>query len=151
MNSKKEYKKIIKKYRKTFKKLAKEVHPFDARFGLNMFVEHLKFMREYYQNGYNVMAQELEGHLTRFEGIDKAIRLYELGWDPYLKYEMEQKYFEMEDIAAFTGEVFSHPNYQKPLNGLTSKEAFEKIREDLHEVQKQFYELLLEELDDWWD
>lgn len=149
-NYKKEYKKIIKKYKKSFKKLAKEVHPFDALCGLNMFIEHLKFQRDYYKNGYNVVALEVENGMTREEGLSKAIELYELGWDEDSKFRIEFKYFDKKEWS-IDGEIHYTPDYSKPLNNLSKEEAFELMKKEIQERKKQFYQVLLEELDTWWD
>lgn len=55
---KKAYKKLWKNYKKNIIKLAKKSTPYQYEDGLEMFIENLRFMYEYYKLGYNVWAME---------------------------------------------------------------------------------------------
>ena len=79
MKKSKEYKKMIRKYKKMIRKDAKDAStkPFDYDFGLQMFVDYLYFMREYYELGENVFALELDNYPTRLQILNMILAAYE--------------------------------------------------------------------------
>lgn len=97
---KKEYKKMWKAHKKELIKLAKKATPFQAEDGFEMWIEHLRFMRDYYKIGYNVWAMERKEEdpveykdvPTRFESLDQALKEYnaiEECEDNYIVYHYE--------------------------------------------------------------
>jgi len=59
--AKKAYNKLVRDHKKKLKKLCNEADPSDYGFALEYFVEYLRFMRDYYELGYNVLGVENEG------------------------------------------------------------------------------------------
>lgn len=150
---KRRYQLIMEYYKKSIRKLAKKAStdPFDSAVGMEMLIEHLKFMRDYYANGYNVWAMEVEGHPSRQEGIEMALTEYKLmNSEGYGDDDLVYNYFESY-INTDYGTEIKLPNYNKPLNGLTKDEAFEKLREEALYHKKMFYKILEQEFDIWWD
>ena len=150
---KRRYQLIMEYYKKSIRKLAKKasIDPFDSAAGMEMLIEHLKFMRDYYANDYNVLAIEVEGHPSRQEGIEMALTEYKLmNSDGCGDDDLVYNYFESY-INTDYGTEIKLPNYNKPLNGLTKDEAFEKLREEVLYHKKMFYKILEQEFDIWWD
>ena len=151
---KRRYHLILHHYKKSIKQLAKEASkvPFDNNAGMLMLIEHLKFMRDYYANGYNIWAMELEDHPTRQEGIEMALTEYRLAYDECVDDAegLVYSYFEPCINTEYGAEI-KLPDFNKPLNGLTTKEAFERMREEILLHRHMFYKILEQEFDTWWD
>lgn len=83
----KEYKNMFRHYKKSILKQAKEaaINPFDYGPGLYTFIEHLKFMRDYYKLGENVEALDTDEH-NRLKTLTYALdelKLSEKCFDKY--------------------------------------------------------------------
>ena len=81
MHSRK-YCKMLKTYRKSLKKIAKECRPWDYVWSIDFLIEHLKFMRDYYTLGENIMGMEdkewkSEEKYTRLEMINQILAAYQ--------------------------------------------------------------------------
>ena len=96
--------------------------PFDYGVGLELFVKHLRFMRDYYELGENVWALE-DKDITRLEMLNQILAEYN-GWDTVMDYFAETKW------TAKTAEEFN------------------KINEHL---KKQFFLLLNKYIERIWD
>ena len=72
----KEYLKDVKEARKYLVTVAKEYCPYDFQYTLDLFMEGVQHMREYYARGYCVVAKEIEGMPTRLEMCDEIIAAY---------------------------------------------------------------------------
>lgn len=68
-----EYKKLVRKYRRIFRKHAREIRPYDYRFGLDPFLDFLRYMRDYYEAGDNVHSEEGD----RLQTLKDAISMFE--------------------------------------------------------------------------
>lgn len=152
----KAYKKMMKAHKKQILKAAKDAseNPFEFEQGLMMLIEHLKFMRDYYALGYNVMAQEIEGVRPRLEGIEAALEEYDLGFDLECNSVIDYKYFEKKDYSLPFNQklgTFVLPDFDAPKNGLTFKEAFAAAEEEKKEHKRKFYDILFNEACSWWD
>ena len=81
MHSRK-YCKMLKTYRKSLKKIAKECRPWDYVWSIDFLIEYLKFMRDYYTLGENIMGMEdkewkPEEKYTRLEMINQILAAYQ--------------------------------------------------------------------------
>lgn len=81
MRSKK-YRKMFKKHNKQLKDIAKKTRPWDYGWSADFLIEHLKFMRDYYTLGENVVSCEdcewkEEEEYTRIEIINQILNAYE--------------------------------------------------------------------------
>ena len=72
----KEYLKDVKQSRKNLVKLAKEYAPFDFQYTLDLFMQGIQHMREYYARGYCVVADDSQDPLTRLEMCDEILAAY---------------------------------------------------------------------------
>ena len=73
---KKEYLKNLKHAQKSLVKLAKEYAPFDFQYTLDLFIQGIYSMREYYAKGYCVMADDSQDPLTRLQMCDEILAAY---------------------------------------------------------------------------
>ena len=73
---KKEYLKNLKQARKKLVTLSKEYFPFDFEYTLDLFMQCIHSMREYYAKGYCVMADDSQDPLTRLQMCDEIIEAY---------------------------------------------------------------------------
>ena len=74
------YKKLVRKYRRIFRKHAREIRPYDYRFGLDPFLD---FLRDYYEAGDNVHSEEGD----RLQTLKDAISMFEVYDDEPKKQE----------------------------------------------------------------
>lgn len=74
----KSYRRLVKKWSRKIRKKAKywSKRPWDAEGGLSMFIEYMRFMKEYYNQSWNVWGEECADH-DRYSGIAKALQGYE--------------------------------------------------------------------------
>lgn len=168
MNAKQNYKKLMREHRKKMKKLAKECHPFDWGCGLEMLMEHIYWMRDYYKNGYNVWAAEDNTWKdcslpTRLETLNMAIQLYN-SWQ-----NLDDKYYcyvyTMEEAVQKVKEGWylqSNPNSKidKAL-GRTGMYSLSKLptwaqttaeyNKEYEKNRKEFFLYVSENIEGWWD
>ena len=166
---KKAYKKMLHKYKKLLKKDAKGINPFDYGLGLEMFIDFLKFMQEYYELGYNVWAMERKDEdpknnaniPTRAESLKETIQAYNL-WkhaDEYftkiVKTEQERDYYikmgyHLQPPSSSITTTINEDYYY-----LTSFADLHQNTEAINEAQinykHKFFECLEKYLEEWWD
>ena len=101
----KEYKKMCKKHKKLITKSAKEAstNPFSYYVGLKVFVEHLKFMQEYYALGENVHAKESED-IKREHILNMVLAEYNEWIDETCKYNFEKSIYHRKRFFELLGE-----------------------------------------------
>lgn len=172
MADKQKYKKMNRTYRKTLKKLVKDSGPWEWSYGLDMFIEFLKWMRDYYKLGYNVWATEDcnafpdidKDKPTRFESLDTAIKLYEK-WqncdDEFMKVIFLDEPNAQEQIDELVEQGYTVCVREKNDTLLKntaflykfkdSKENNEAYTKAYLEYKKQFFEYVGEHIEEWWD
>lgn len=166
---KKEYKQMMKKYKKEFKKLLKEAGPWEWGHMTDFMITFMKWMRDYYQLGYNVWAiedcdafPETDGNKpTRLQSLNTAIQLYNR-WQ-----NVHDDYYKI----AYTEEELKHYlrlgfHSVKKENGiakqlgtktwyLTLYEDNSKNVEECNKAYKEckhaFFDYLEEHIEEWWD
>ena len=72
----KEFLKDVKETRKKLVRLSKEYFPFDFQYTLDLFIQCILSMREYYARGYCVMADDSQDPLTRLQMCDEILAAY---------------------------------------------------------------------------
>ena len=72
----KEFLKDLKRARKNLVKLSKEYAPFDFQYSLDLFIQCIYSMREYYARGYCVVADDSQDPLTRLQMCDEILEAY---------------------------------------------------------------------------
>lgn len=70
------YKRILKETRKKLKRWAKEWTPFDWADAIEPMIFSLEGMQRYYENNFNVVAQDDEGLPSRLEMCNHIIETY---------------------------------------------------------------------------
>lgn len=135
MNTK-QYKKMCRKHKKILKRITKNAVPWDSGSCLEYLIAFITFMRDYYQLDENVYGKENtldeSNDLTRIESLNKALTEYKLYVDT------EDKYF------LFKGEKFTTliPN---------KKENMEMCLREKEKHLNQFWNILKEYFNRWWD
>lgn len=84
----KKYRKLCKKFRKRLRLLCDKIRPWDYQFGLDFYVEQLRFLLEYYKLGENVFQVH--------EGREKIIRTVTEAIDHYEKWMNTQRWDEVK-------------------------------------------------------
>ena len=166
---KKDYKRMMKHYKKLLKKNVKDAAPWDWGFGLEMFVNFLRWMQKYYELGYNVWAMESKDEdpvnfkdaLTRAESLKQTIYYYDK-W-----HNCSEDYYKI----AYTEEELKHYlrlgfHSVKEENGvakqLSTKTWYLTLYEDKYknveecnkaceDYKHKFFESLETYLEEWWD
>ncbi len=165
---KKPYQKMMRKYKKKFKKLAKDVSPWDYGFGLELFIEHLRFMRDYYHLGYNVWAEEEENELTREEMLNLILKEYDAwmtcdekylqsvctndpNWEDKKCELISQGYYEDDNKTRL--KQFQSPRYEIIFFRLykDNEENMKKLQEEYAYHRTQFFALLGKYIEKIWD
>ena len=160
----KEYKDMMKQHKKKIMEYAKNasVDPFDWAPGLQVFVDHLYFMRDYYALGENVWACEIEEHPSREQCLNMIIAEYE-AWN-----NCEDKYtkifFKNEpDVDKKVESLLAQGYHLKEDKDPMFKDCiFLYLYEDHHENtekmckeyeyhRNRFFELVSEHLEYLWD
>ena len=72
----KEFLRDVKQARKKLVRLSKEYFPFDFQYTLDIFIQCILSMREYYARGYCVMADDSHDPLTRLQMCDEILAAY---------------------------------------------------------------------------
>lgn len=85
------YKKLVRKYRRIFRKHAREIRPYDYRFGLDPFLDFLRYMRDYYEAGDNVHSEEGD----RLQTLKDAISMFEVYDDELKKQEAWEAFWRI--------------------------------------------------------
>ena len=161
MKKSKEYKKMIKKYKKMIRNDAKDasIRPWDYGFGLQMFIDHLYFMRDYYALGENVWALEDQSAPTREQILNMILAAYEDWQNCEHKYVIYVDVKDKEKVQLYTDlgyykyttklldklEVIAFHKYKD------QRETYSKMSEDYARQRKKFFELLGEYIEFLWD
>lgn len=158
-----EYQAMMAKYKKSLAKINKDAStcPWEWSFGLDYFVEFLRFMQEYYKLGINVWAMERKDKdpkryknvPTRYESISKALEYYDK-WQG-----LEDEYITVVDHH----ETYkSHPNddgtvtiddlgYDVIYKYGNAKKTYQKLHKEEERYKKLFVNYVAKHIHEWWD
>lgn len=159
----KDYQAMLAKYKKSLTHINANacVSPWEWSWGLNYFVEFLRFMRDYYALGVNVWAMERKDEdperyknaPTRLETLTEAIAYYDK-WqgleDEYVKVvDHPETYKERSngDGTVSIDDFGCHCEYKYG----SVKKTYEKLLEDQEKYKKLFFTSLAEHIEEWWD
>ena len=92
---KRQYRKMVKKYRKQLIKVAKNWDPWDYADVFTFLITCLKGMQEYYDNGINVWSYERQNDVSRLERCNRLLQLYQ-EWHDY-DWTVDGHTFEKEE------------------------------------------------------
>lgn len=162
MSKQREYRKMMRKYKRAMRKSARECAPWDYSFGLDGFIIFLTWMRDYYKLGVNVMAldepvteKEKENFITRLQGLNMALQLYDM-WqtadDKFFAYVTEDKVKEYTDKGWFcSGQSVNEPE----IYCLRKYESFSQTAKEFNEYytkcRMDFFTWVGEHISQWWD
>jgi len=151
----KEYKKMMKNYKKVLLKSAKEAEPWDYGFGLDLFISHLTWMRDYYELNENVWGEEVPGHPTRLQILNMILASYK-DW-----MHCDEKYWGWDetdgtDTFMFTTkptpkETEVHIRKLKNLKYEDDAKNREAFKKEYEYNRKHFFELLGTYIEELWD
>lgn len=153
----KAYNKMWKTHKKNLIKLAKEASPYQADDGIQLFIEQLRFMKDFYELGYNVWAMERKDEdpvqykdmPTRYESLKQALDEYDAidgCEDKYIVYHFDD--VKDDDFwHKFTKDDSEVCEY-KLGDFKTSYDAYLKERK-IHE--ENFKKIVEKYIDEWWD
>lgn len=163
MKHSKKYKQILKQYRKSILKCAKEASkcPWESMFGLDMFVEFLKYMKDYYTLGENVfqcdeckenVIDTLTKTLSEYDAwqhcednYTKVLYKNDINYNKDLKHWLRLGYHLQEQTdPLFTNVVFLH-KYED------FQENVKEMTKEYLEHRKNFFNLICENIETWWD
>lgn len=168
---KKDYKRMMKHYKKLLKKNVKDAAPWDWGFGLEMFVDFLRWMQEYYELGYNVWAMESKDEdpvnfkdaPTRAESLKQTIYYYDKWhncFEDYYKIAYTEKELKHYLRLGFHLVPEKNDNIEQQIrkSGSWSLTLYEDSTENVKECNKaceyykhKFFECLETYLEEWWD
>ena len=162
MNKEKQYKDMMKRYKKLFKKDVENLCPWDWSFGLDLLINFLKWMLDYYKLGYNVWAAEDPTKKTRVESLQETLKWYDR-WmtccDDYYKIahnEEELKHYLSLGfhLVSKDEEISSKFNEEHGYYSLTlyeGRENVEACNKAYNDYKHKFFECLEKHLEEWWD
>lgn len=152
----KEYKKMMRKYKKSIRTKAKEMSqcPWDYGYAVDIFMEYVRFMRDFYTLGENVWQVE-ESKNEIIESLNKVLSLYE-----DLE-KIDDKYIvfcERDDIEKYLKQGF-HLQREQPtmLNHyyLTLlediKENTRALNREYNEIRHDIFRIIERDIKKWWD
>lgn len=159
----KDYQAMLEKYKKSLTHINAHAcaSPWEWSWGLNYFVEFLRFMKDYYALGVNVWAMERKDEdperyknaPTRLETLTEAIAYYDK-WqgleDEYVKVvDHPETYKERSngDGTVSIDDFGCHCEYKYG----SVKKTYEKLLEDQEKYKKLFFASLAEHIEEWWD
>lgn len=142
IKKKKIYHKIIKKYNKKLKKDIKEFRPYDWGFIASTIIDMLKYMYEYYDNGYNVYQVD-ESRLEIVKSLGEVLNLFN-------EADKVNDGVNFKDIATKEGVTL-----EQYLNEGFNREAFVNDYtvkwEQFDEYYKKAFTKIGEDIQMWWD
>lgn len=132
-------------------------NPWEWSFGLDYFVQFLRFMRDYYKMGENVWSIEDKEWKkgiknTRLENIEKTLAYYDK-WQ-----NLEDEYIKIEKY----GEIKTHDNGDgtATIDDLgcrciykygSAKRTYKKLAKAQKKYKHLFFKMIEEHLEEWWD
>jgi len=158
-----EYLALMSKYKKSLTKINKSAYsgPWEWSWGLDYFVEFLRFMQEYYKLGINVWAMErrdedpkkYKNYPTRYESISKALEYYDK-WQ-----NLEEEYIAVIDHPE-TYKSHDNGNGTVTIDDLgfhceykygSAKRTYKKLHKDQEKYKKLFFKTVMRFMEEWWD
>lgn len=159
----KNYFKMIKMHQKRLDACNKDAHrsPWDYGFGLEYFLEYLRFMEDYYNMGWNVWNADEESTKEIIRTINEVLNCYD-EWD-----NLEEKYMHLNEISElrekyreekgnFDGKI-DYEAESKYIKEHTkypdrySEENMKNFREEYDSLRTKFFMLIADNIEKWWD
>ena len=133
--------------------------PWEYSFGLDYLVEFLRSMRDYYERGENVWADDEKP--TRLETLNKTLDYYEM-WisaeDRYIQVIEHPETYKTQDNNDGTVTVIDlgfHCEYRCGKKFKTGRKAmkhcYKQIRKEQKKYKHLFFKMLEKYMEEWWD
>lgn len=165
---KKQYKRMMRRYRKLLKKDARHSRPWDWSFGIDALINFLRWMHDYYKLGYNVWAidvidsnEAIHTEKTREDSLKETIYWYDR-WmnvdDDFIKIAHTKE--ELKHYLDLGFHLQEHDEVDKSLKHmrlyyLTLYEDYSKNCDELQKAydscKHKFFECIEKYLEEWWD
>lgn len=140
---------MMDNHSKALKDIADEAGPWEWEYGLDLFVEHLRWMKDYYTINENVWCED---H-NRLETITKALEYYDK-WqsveDEYITVVDHPETYKTTDNGDGTVTVNSFGFHCEYKCG-SMKRTYRKIAKLQKKYKKLFFKTVLENMESWWD
>jgi len=166
-----EYISMMDNHRKELTEIVENAGPWEWSYGLDAFVEHLKWMRDYYKLGENVWAAEMrdedpkryKNYPTRLETLEKTLNYYDK-WqnleDEYVQV-VEHGPMKWEDNQDGTstlvdsGVTITYKFGPKGKSQRARRRAmlitYKKLHKAERKYKKLFFKAVEKYLESWWD
>jgi len=154
-----EYLAMMDAHHKEWMEIAENAGPWEWSYGLDAFIEHLKWMRDYYKLGENVWAAEENEDKrykkvpTRLQTIEKTLYYYDK-WqnaeNDFIKIvEHPETYKSREEPDGTI--VIEDLGYHWEYKYKSIKRTYKKIAKVQNKNKKLFYKMLYKYMESWWD
>lgn len=156
-----EYQQIMYDHHKKLKEIIKRAGPWDWCYGLDALVEHLRWMRDYYKLGENVLGMEKRDEdpkkykniPTRLETLEKTLGYYDK-WST-----LEEEYIKVVDAEQPLKEksdnngniVIPSFYFQCKYKYRSAKKTYRKLDKAERKYKKKFFNMLCKHIEEWWD
>lgn len=158
-----DYKAMMAKYKKSLSDINKDAStcPWEYGFGLDYFVEFLRFMQDYYKLGVNVWGMErkdenpkkYKNYPTRYESISKALKYYDK-WqnleDEYVKVVEHPETYKTHNNGDGTVTIDDLGYHCEYKYGSMMK-TYRKLHKEQEKYKKLFVKTIMKYMHEWWD
>lgn len=130
--------------------IAKNSTPFDWEHGLDAFIGHLRWMRDFYRLGEGVAAKENSGERTRLETIELALSYYDkwINSEKNFIWFVETREMKPNDNGTDTVEKMGRKCVYKYGS---AKRTYKKLCKYQQKNKKLFFKTLYKYMETWWD
>ena len=156
-----EYYEMQQKHSDELKQIADFTKPWDWSFSMEFMIEHLRWMRDYYTLGENVMAMErkdedpkrYKNYPTRLQTIEKAIYYYnkwhtvEEEYIQIIQHPETYKAHENDDGTVTIDDLGFHCVYKYR----SVKKTYKKLHKAEEKYKKLFFDTIRKYMEEWWD
>lgn len=161
------YRKLVRAYRRKLRKDSRESSPWDYRYGLEPFVDFLRFMKGYYELGWNVDCEDVD-RPSRLDTVSNALAEYDAyeGCDrKYVDFDESETHLSewMESTKGSKETVFipSEKDGRKGYRAVVTsgvryllgdpKATYKALNEEKDLHWKTFWGIVRDNMLGWWD
>lgn len=156
-----EFTAMMDKHRNALIQIAKEAHPGEWSYGLNGFVEFLRWMEDFYKLNENVWGMEKRDEdpkhyknvPTRLESLQETLGYYDK-WqgleDEYVQVVYHPETYKEHDNGDGTSTIDNLGSHNVYKYG-SMKRTYKKLRKAQNKYKKLFFKAVAKYLESWWD
>ncbi len=160
----KKYFKMLKKHQKNLDACNKKAHrsPWDWSFGLSYLVEYISFMKDYYDLGWNVMQSD-ESLKKVKNSLNKTLKAYE-EWNDFVfeTFDDQQRLLLAQEYYRICREEGKKPDFFEQIKYVqehfhadetheANKDKIKELNKQYNQKRKNFFKLLSDNIEYWWD